>query len=1122
MTVLGDQSVPKSDDAARPADAFEIQIITDPGRAEELVLFLTHAPDGRIKPHVPHYTQAFRNAGLRVAVVVVADDLGEVRIKDIAPFCDGLILRQNGGYDFAGWAHALSRIDTAETKLLILANDSMFGPLNDDDFNRLIARVRDSSAELIGMIDSAEQRYHYQSQLLAVRGAGVVQMVDFLAGVRALPTKKQVIDAYELRLHNAFAAAGLSTQALFPIPAGFTGNRTIAQWRALINEGFPFVKTVVIQALPRRDWEAEVTAHGYPLRLIDGSLDLLGGAGGGDRVSDEKKSDIAAVAAAARADAPTRAGSAWRSPGWRHDGPLSNTFKRGFYRLMARLTGTIAPAQSERYKARAERRKRGDGQLGGRGRPSRVGAERIEGALAFDAAKPNVLVVSHEASRSGAPILAHNIARALSVRYNVTVLALTGGDILESYAEVSEQVYHGKRIETRQLSYEALLRRFTRDRSFRFAIVNSIQSRGVLEDLSRADIAAVFLLHEFASYIGDPKAFEAAVTLAPEVVFSTRLTLEAAFDVALPDRTPFMHVLPQGRCLVPAAPKAADETSAASVYARDDEADQLSALMRPAGTKSFVVMGAGTVEYRKGTDLFIETAARLVSCSGMDHVRFVWFGGGYDPDTDLRYSAFLRDQISRSGLEARISLVPATGAIDVAYGLADALLLSSRLDPLPNVAIDAMCTGTPVFSFAEASGISDILIERGLGVQCVADYLDTSQMADKLRALAMNVATSDELSARVKTIGEEAFNFGRYADALIELGERAARRKAHSARDEATIAEAPSFRPDFCSPEQAHSMSRPKLARRYLRTSQKAGWARRPEPGFNPFLYAEARGADYDGASAPYADFLRAGRPEGPWLQTVIDASEEVPRASDLRAALHIHAFFPDQLRGCLDRIRRNASRPTLYVSVADDESAGLVRKVLRDYDGPVAAVGVVPNAGRDIGPLLTHFGPVLIQGHDVVGHIHFKKSAHVENRALVDTWSEFLFEHLLGGDRGGAMIDRALRAFENQHRLGLLSAADPHVIGWTRNLRHAKTLGHRLGLDDLPCYFDFPVGTMFWMRAQALVPFVDLKLEWGDYPPEPLANDGTMLHALERLFGVVPASNGWETAVTRVEGVTR
>jgi lipopolysaccharide biosynthesis protein len=48
------------------------------------------------------------------------------------------------------------------------------------------------------------------------------------------------------------------------------------------------------------------------------------------------------------------------------------------------------------------------------------------------------------------------------------------------------------------------------------------------------------------------------------------------------------------------------------------------------------------------------------------------------------------------------------------------------------------------------------------------------------------------------------------------------------------------------------------------------------------------------------------------------------------------------------------------------------------------------------------------------------------------------------------------------------------------------------------------------------------LDLTWSDYPTEPVPYDGTLLHAIERLFGVVPGKMDMTCAVTNVRGVTR
>src|SRR5690606_1501352 len=128
----------------------------------------------------------------------------------------------------------------------------------------------------------------------------------------------------------------------------------------------------------------------------------------------------------------------------------------------------------------------------------------------------------------------------------------------------------------------------------------------------------------------------------------------------------------------------------------------------------------------------------------------------------------------------------------------------------------------------------------------------------------------------------------------------------------------------------------------------------------------------------------------------------------------------------------------------------------------------------------------------------------------------------LLGGPKSGAMVDLIIDRFRTDDALGIVFPDDPNIVGWTRNRKHANDLARRMGCAALPCAINFPVGTMFWMRAEVLRDFVELNLGWESYPVEPIDSDGTILHALERLFGVVPHLRGWRTMVTNVPGVTR
>jgi len=74
---------------------------------------------------------------------------------------------------------------------------------------------------------------------------------------------------------------------------------------------------------------------------------------------------------------------------------------------------------------------------------------------------------------------------------------------------------------------------------------------------------------------------------------------------------------------------------------------------------------------------------------------------------------------------------------------------------------------------------------------------------------------------------------------------------------------------------------------------------------------------------------------------------------------------------------------------------------------------------------------------------------------------------------------------------------------------------------EPLPPFFNFPLGTMFWARPQALAPLFDLGLAWDDYPAEPAPIDGTTMHALERLLPLVAQHQGYKYATTHLPGVT-
>lgn len=160
----------------------------------------------------------------------------------------------------------------------------------------------------------------------------------------------------------------------------------------------------------------------------------------------------------------------------------------------------------------------------------------------------------------------------------------------------------------------------------------------------------------------------------------------------------------------------------------------------------------------------------------------------------------------------------------------------------------------------------------------------------------------------------------------------------------------------------------------------------------------------------------------------------------------------------------------------------------------------ITPNRGRDIAPKLIAFAD-LYPNYDYVLHLHGKRSQHA---SVLSLWRQFLYESLLGTPD---VVNSILQLFEQQPRLGIVSAQhyEPmrHWLNWGGNLPQARVLAKRMGFElpgDLPV-LDFPSGSMFWARPAALQPLLDLHLRYEDFAPEAGQKDGTLAHAIERLY---------------------
>lgn len=748
-------------------------------------------------------------------------------------------------------------------------------------------------------------------------------------------------------------------------------------------------------------------------------------------------------------------------------------------------------------------------------REGRVGeSPRLESAdqiLALDPRKETIIVVSHEASRTGAPVLSLNLVMAFKQKYNVITMLLGGGELEDEFAVEGTVVIKSPGLRHSLDHARLLIDKISALKAIRFAIINSIESRVVLKALASNFIPTVTLIHEFPAYIRPKSAFVEAMFWSTSTVFSSSVIHQSALrEFPHLSESP-VHILPQGRC---------DITFAGKARKSDDEVEQALRdhfkLLKKGGKQ--IILGAGMIQLRKGVDLFIDCATKMLENGGLDDLHFVWIGKGYDPEGDIEYSAYLRDQVLRAGLENHVTFMPETTAINVAYMEAAAVLITSRLDPLPNVAIDAMCLGVPVLCFDKTTGVVDFLANSGLADLCVARYLDVTDLAAKVRYLLMDESAMERVSSAVRRESASVFSMPLYIEALDAIAQASVVKATQEKKDFELIESAGVYRHDFI-PRYLKSPSPTETIRTYLRAWASAIEKRKLFPGFHPGAFVEQSPA-YNGGD-PLSAYLQAGQPVGPWKYEVITPNSAAPDApKKLRVALHVHVYYADLFEQILIGLDRNQMRPDLFLSAPNDRVKADLQLLCLKYTGKIASIEVVPNVGRDIGPFLTAFEHRHIDEYDVVGHLHTKKSKAVNNADVGKVWYAFLVDNLIGTN--APMGDIILSHFEANPKLGLVYPEDPHIVGWDANIPHAEALRARLGIGLLPHNISFPVGTMFWARTDSLKQFKEAQFRWEDYPEEPLPYDGSMLHALERLFPIVVQNAGYDVALTNIENVTR
>lgn len=325
--------------------------------------------------------------------------------------------------------------------------------------------------------------------------------------------------------------------------------------------------------------------------------------------------------------------------------------------------------------------------------------------------RPHVILVGHEATRSGAPMILLRLARHLQSTVGVScrVVLLADGPLRSDFAAVAPTIVVPNVVDV----FAGLADVLRHSSAPCVVICNTIATAQVAEQCRLQRVPVVAWIHETATVIdeffGGRKTVQRMARASQHIVCPSRLvaaSLIESYGIA-PER---ISVVPYG-VEPPAAELASD--------------DQRQAIRKDLGLpcSARMVLACGLAEQRKGVDLFVQLAAKVIDRqpAPRDDVHFVWVGRW-----DNQSKPWARHDVRQLGLSERIHFVGEKQNPSSYFAAADVFVMPSREESCGMVALEAAAVGCPVVSFQGVVGAAEMLAANEA---VFVPYLDVDAMA---------------------------------------------------------------------------------------------------------------------------------------------------------------------------------------------------------------------------------------------------------------------------------------------------------------------------------------------------------------------------------------------------------
>jgi glycosyltransferase involved in cell wall biosynthesis len=365
----------------------------------------------------------------------------------------------------------------------------------------------------------------------------------------------------------------------------------------------------------------------------------------------------------------------------------------------------------------------------------------------------NILFITHDSKRAGAPLLLFNFLKLLksNANFTFTIISKDGGELIKEFKTIantyvwndSKKSFESDTLNhfANKLNIEGSISNYNKSKNqkniitnlknqtFDLVLINTITNGDLLKELTFINCPIISYIHEMAL------AFQLFTTKENYSFQLSKTDYYLVPSMAVKENLINNHNIEANKIEILSTIIAEYKKSLKS---------KIELLKSNSIAENKLIIGSvGTLDTRKGPDLFLQVA-NLVNKILKDKIQFIWLGA----DLDTLDTKVLLNDVKKLHLDSVVSILgPSNSPVDY-FELFDIFLLTSREDPYPLVVLEAAMASKPIICFDKNAGGAADFVADDCGF--VVDYFDINAMAEKIINLYNDEKLRQQLGQNAK------------------------------------------------------------------------------------------------------------------------------------------------------------------------------------------------------------------------------------------------------------------------------------------------------------------------------------------------------------------------------------